>query len=178
MSDDSYYKVIDGKKYDKGMLTIAEESVAGQGDGRISKADAEKLLAAVKDGNNYTDTEKDTMAYIREKFHFTDEADDWFRKEIRKWAGTKDSGGSYYKVIAGKRFDREMLEVAEVATAGQGDGRISKADAEKLLAAVKDGNSYTDVEKATMAHIRDNYKFTDEADKWFRDEIRKWAASK
>ena len=29
-----------------------------------------------------------------------------------------------------------------------------------------------------MAYIRDNYKWTEEADEWFRTEIRKWAASK
>lgn len=29
-----------------------------------------------------------------------------------------------------------------------------------------------------MAYIRDNYRFTDEADAWFRDEIRRWAATR
>jgi hypothetical protein len=85
---------------------------------------------------------------------------------------------SYYKVIDGKKFDREMLEIADRATAGQGDGRISIEDARLLIGAVKDGGRYTDVEKETMAHIRDNYRFTDEADAWFRDEIRRWAAAR
>ena len=71
-----------------------------------------------------------------------------------------------------------MLEIADKTTAGQGDGRISVEDAKKLIEAVKDANSYTDTEKTTMAYIRDNYKFTDEADAWFRAEIRKWAATK
>ncbi|MDG1767091.1 MAG: hypothetical protein P8H98_09860 [Flavobacteriales bacterium] len=44
--------------------------------------------------------------------------------------------------------------------------------------AVKDGASYTDIEKDTMSYIRDNFKWTDAADDWFRTEIRKWAASK
>ncbi len=43
---------------------------------------------------------------------------------------------------------------------------------------VKDGNDYTDVEKDTVEYIRDNFKWTEEADAWFRTEIRKWAASK
>ena len=47
-----------------------------------------------------------------------------------------------------------------------------------ILEAVKDGASYTDIEKATMKYIRENYKWTDAADEWFRDEIRKWAATK
>lgn len=85
---------------------------------------------------------------------------------------------SYYKVIDGKKFDREMLEIADRATSGRGDGRISLEDAKQLIEAVKDGGRYTEVEKETMAHIRDNYKFTDEADAWFREEIRRWAAAK
>ena len=43
---------------------------------------------------------------------------------------------------------------------------------------MKDGASYTDIEKDTMAYIRDNYKWTDATDDWFRTEIRKWVATK
>ena len=81
---------------------------------------------------------------------------------------------SYYKVIDGVNYDRQMLEIADESVAGQGDGRISLADAEKLLAAVKDNNAYTDIEKATMRYIRDNYKFTPEADTAFRRDINLW----
>lgn len=83
---------------------------------------------------------------------------------------------SYYKTINGVQYDREMLEIADKATVGKGDGRISVEDAKELIKAVTDGGRYTDTEKTTMAYIRDNYKFTDEADAWFRDEIRRWAA--
>jgi hypothetical protein len=83
---ETYYKFIDGKKYDKQMLEIAEAVTAGQGDGRISLSDAHRLIAAVTDGGRYTDTEKETMAYIREHYKFTDEADTWFRSEITKFA--------------------------------------------------------------------------------------------
>ena len=85
---------------------------------------------------------------------------------------------SYYKTIDGKKYDGELIELAEKLTSGNGDGRLSKVDAEKLLEAVKDGNSYTDIEKYTMAYVRENFKWTDAADELFRDEIRKWAASK
>lgn len=85
---------------------------------------------------------------------------------------------AYYKTINGKKYDGEILELADKSVAGKGDGRISLDDAKKLLSAVKDGDDYTDVEKDTMKYIRDNYKWTDEADKWFRSEIAKWAASK
>ncbi|PKR81155.1 hypothetical protein CW751_06110 [Brumimicrobium salinarum] len=84
----------------------------------------------------------------------------------------------YYKTINGKKYDAELLELADKLTEGAGDGRLSKEDAGQLFDAVKDGNSYTDIEKDTVAYVRDNYKWTDAADEWFRTEIRKWAASK
>ena len=84
----------------------------------------------------------------------------------------------YYRTIDGVKYDGELLKAAEDAVAGKGDGRISLKDAELLLEQVKDGNSYTDIEKETMSYIRDNFKWTDEADEWFRTEIRKWAANK
>jgi len=84
-----YYKTIDGKKYDGEIIELAEKLVSGSGDGRISQADAEKLFKAVKDGDSYTDIEKDTISYIRDNFKWTDAADEWFRTEIRKWAATK-----------------------------------------------------------------------------------------
>jgi hypothetical protein len=85
---------------------------------------------------------------------------------------------SYYKEIDGKKYDRALLETADELVAGAGDGRLSKADAEQLLEKVKDGDSYTDIEKATVKYLRDNYNWTDAADEWFRTEIRKWAATK
>ena len=84
-----YYKTIDGKKYDGEVIELAEKLTAGQGDGRLSVDDAGQLLESVKDGGTYTDIEKDTMAYVRDNFKWTDAADEWFRNEIRKWAGTK-----------------------------------------------------------------------------------------
>jgi len=85
---------------------------------------------------------------------------------------------SYYKTIDGNKYDGELLELADSLTSGAGDGRISMADAEKIFEGVRDGNSYTDIEKDTVAYIRDNYKWTDAADEWFRTEVRKWAATK
>ena len=85
----SYYKVIDGKQMDSRLLEMAESSIQGAGDGRISKADAESIIQAVNDGGEYTDVEKDTMEYIRDNFSWTDSADEWFRSQIASWAATK-----------------------------------------------------------------------------------------
>ena len=88
MSED-YYVEINGEKYDRKMIDCAKRAVEGAGDGRISIEDAKALLAEVKDENLYTDIEKATMKYVRDNFQFTQAADDFFRTEIRKWAGTK-----------------------------------------------------------------------------------------
>ncbi len=75
-------------------------------------------------------------------------------------------------------MDGRLLDLADKAIAGAGDGRISKEDASDMIAVVKDGGAYTDVEKDTMEYIRDNYKWTEGADDWFRSEIAKWAVTK
>lgn len=85
---------------------------------------------------------------------------------------------SYYKTIDGKKLDGKLLDMADIATSGAGDGRISMADAEGLMVAVKDSGAYTDIEKDTMEYVRDNYQWTEAADEWFRGEIAKWAVTK
>ncbi|EQA55794.1 OmpA family protein [Leptospira kmetyi] len=85
---------------------------------------------------------------------------------------------NYYVTIKGRKYDRELIKLAEEFTSGKRDGRISVNDAKQLLKAVKDNNNYTDIEKHTIEYIRENYKFTEKSDEWFRTEIRKWAAKK
>lgn len=84
----------------------------------------------------------------------------------------------YYKTINGKKYDGELLKMAEELTVGAGDGRLSRADAEQLYEKVNDANTYTDIEKDTIAYIRANFKWTYVADEWFRAEVRKWASTK
>ncbi|AOP36594.1 hypothetical protein A0128_21590 [Leptospira tipperaryensis] len=93
-------------------------------------------------------------------------------------AGIMAKKENYYVTIKGRKYDRELIQLAEEFTSGKRDGRISVNDAKQLLKAVKDNNSYTDIEKHTIEHIRENYKFTDKADDWFRTEIRKWASKR
>ena len=42
-----YYKKIKGKNYDGNLINMAEASVKGKGDGRISLKDAKKILGTV-----------------------------------------------------------------------------------------------------------------------------------
>jgi NACalpha-BTF3-like transcription factor len=83
---------------------------------------------------------------------------------------------THYKIIEGKKMDSRLLDMAMKAVEGAGDGRISKEDAEKILAAVKDGDVYTDVERETLAYIRHHFKWTDVATEWFTHELTRWQA--
>ncbi len=87
----SYYRTIDGKKYDREMIRIAEESVAGRGDGRISIDDAKKLYKAIIDGNTITKTEQQTLDYIKDNFNFTTPASKWLTGELDDWTSQKRS---------------------------------------------------------------------------------------
>lgn len=49
----SYYKTIDGVKYDVELIELADKLTAGGGDGSISKDDAAQILDALKDGDSY-----------------------------------------------------------------------------------------------------------------------------
>ncbi len=60
----SYYKIIDGLNFDAGLLNMADELIKGQGDGRISIDDSNKLLTKIFDGGTITKVECRTILYI------------------------------------------------------------------------------------------------------------------
>ena len=70
----SYYQQIDGKKYDRSLLLLADNLVKGQGDGRISDTDMKKLIESAWDNNKITDYEKDTLFYISKNYNTTEKA--------------------------------------------------------------------------------------------------------
>jgi len=77
---DSYYKQIDGKKYDKGMLDAAETK-----SGKIGKQSAKLIFQEAVDGDRITDIEYDTIEYIKKKFEWNDDGTAWFTKALEKW---------------------------------------------------------------------------------------------
>ena len=87
-------------------------------------------------------------------------------------------GSSFYKQINGVKYSRKLIEWAEGAVAGQGDGRISTEEAKELFEFLSSDNRYSDLEKKTIKYIRENYNWTDAADSFLRDTIRKWAAQR
>ena len=81
---------------------------------------------------------------------------------------------NYYKVIDGLNFDSGFLNMADVLIKGQGDGRISIDDSNKLLTKIFDGGTITKVECRTILYILKNYKLTNEASQNFLDKLIKY----
>lgn len=78
----SYYKVINGVKYDKQLLDVAEELTTGKGDGRISEREIQLIVKLAKDGRGITPTEEATLHYIRATFKLTSTAANWFDQQF------------------------------------------------------------------------------------------------
>tara|TARA_Y100000991_G_C21935014_1_gene332582 strand:- start:325 stop:1275 length:951 start_codon:yes stop_codon:yes gene_type:complete len=55
---------------------------------------------------------------------------------------------------------------------------INLKDTKKIFPKISDYNDYTKIEKQTVAYIRKKYKFTSEANKWLRTEIRREASTR
>lgn len=68
-----------------------------------------------------------------------------------------------YETIDGQKYEKELLDLARKHTTGQGEGNLSKDEVADLFKSAEDGTSVTDTEKATLAYIRQNFKFTDAA---------------
>eukprot|EP00928_Gymnodinium_smaydae_P050678 TRINITY_DN3423_c0_g1_i3.p2 TRINITY_DN3423_c0_g1~~TRINITY_DN3423_c0_g1_i3.p2 ORF type:complete len:294 (+),score=101.29 TRINITY_DN3423_c0_g1_i3:75-884(+) len=75
----SYYKTIGGVKYDRSLLTKAEEATKS---GPMSLKDAQALWESACDGPGVTDTERTTIEYILEKFKVNAKAKAFLRKEL------------------------------------------------------------------------------------------------
>ena len=74
----SYYKTIQGVRYDRALLEVAEERKSSQRDGHIFEKDAKEIVELSKDGGRITETELRTLKYISENYHFTPKAAAWF----------------------------------------------------------------------------------------------------
>ena len=68
-----------------------------------------------------------------------------------------------YVTIDGQKLEKELMELAKHHTTGRGEGKLSKDEVADLFKSARDGLAVTDTEKATLAHIRKNFEFTDAA---------------
>ena len=78
---------IDGKKYDRELMNLVMDITKNKN--QINLKDTKKIFPKINDYNDYTKIEKQTVAYIRKKYKFTNEANKWLRTEIRREASTR-----------------------------------------------------------------------------------------
>ena len=78
----SYYKTIHGVRYDRALMEAVDERILGQGEDRISKKEVEEMIWLSMDGGRITETELNTLKYIRENYDFTPKAAEWFAGKL------------------------------------------------------------------------------------------------
>jgi hypothetical protein len=78
-----------------------------------------------------------------------------------------------YESIDGNKYEKELLDLARKHTTGVGEGKLSKDEVADLFRSAADGRGVTDIEKATLAYIRQNFTFTDAAARDFDDAFVK-----
>jgi len=103
----------------------------------------------------------------------------WFcesctKKKTARGAKDKPKKDNYYKQINNKKYDKGMLDAADLAVEGKGDGRVSVDDAKKIFKEAVDGDKITECEYDTLDYIKVNYKWTDPASKWLANALAKW----
>jgi hypothetical protein len=74
---------------------------------------------------------------------------------------------SYYKIIKGVKYDKQLWELATEFTTGEGDGRISEREMQLIAKLAEDGRGITAIEKATLHYIRRHFNLTEKAARWF-----------
>ena len=96
---------------------------------------------------------------------------------VKEKTGTaQDEDAGIFMEIKGKKYDRELVEIAQELT--EKEEEIKLEGSKKLFLKIKDYDDYTDIEKRTVSYIRKKFKFTSEANQWLRTEIKKWAATR
>ncbi len=78
----SYYKIIDGQRYDRSLLELADSFTKGRGESQISFDEAKDLLTAAGDGRGITPTELATFRYLLDHYKWTDKARNWLLEQI------------------------------------------------------------------------------------------------
>ena len=96
---------------------------------------------------------------------------------VKEKTGTaEDEGARIFMEIEGKKYDRELIEIAQELT--EKEEEIKLEGSKKLFLKIKDYDDYTNIEKRTVSYIRKKFKFTSEANQWLRTEIKRWSATR
>lgn len=83
----SYYKIINGIRYDRSLLEAAEQYTEGRGEWRISLDEIQSIYTLAMDGGKITETEWRTLRYIAQNFTLTNPAQEWLAQQIEESGG-------------------------------------------------------------------------------------------
>jgi esterase/lipase len=145
-----HYKTIEGIKYEQELLDVAQKATEGKGESRISYDEAKSLIDSALDGGRITRTERRTLHYIFDNFTLTDKAKDYMVEQL-------------FKLQDNVHYDMVLIDAAELAIQGRGDGRISLDDAELIWKMIESDGKVTAVERRTLGYILEKYKCTEPA---------------
>lgn len=153
----SYYRIIDGLRYDRKVLEEADARTQGKGDGRISQDDAEFLLPLFGDFGDVTIIEERTLQYILENYTWTEAAHNWFLDKVTRISRQSQVAGLLIAIMKYEyEFERLSLAYFEDEALQQMldfDNKTSLTDA--LRKAVDNLFNYN--EPGSIANNRSNY---------------------
>lgn len=153
----SYYRIIDGLRYDRKVLEEVDARTTGQGDGRISQDDAEFLLPLFGDLGDVTIIEERTLQYILENYNWTEAAEHWFLERVTRISRQSQVAGLLIAIMKYEYgFERLSLAYFEDEALQQMldfDNKVSLPDA--LRKAVNNLFDYN--EPGSIAKMRSNY---------------------
>eukprot|EP00392_Amoebophrya_sp_AT5.2_P002711 g2716.t1 len=155
-----YYRIIDGRKYDRRLLKLVQNFAD---DGCVGYSEAKKLFQEAQDGVGITEIERDTLKYALREYPFSQKATNYI--VVLLSVGTH---ASYYVHIGGRRYDRLLLEDAQMFAV---DGQVSLAEAKELWENASDGTGVTPAEKDTLTYAMQTLKFTHRASTFMKQML-------
>ena len=81
------------------------------------------------------------------------------------------SGTSYYKHIAGQKYDRGLLDLADALVKSTTEGRLNKQCVQQLVEDTMDGSGMTDCERLTLKYIQETYQCTSDGEDEFSSRL-------
>ena len=159
-----YYIQIRGMRYCRGLIELAEANLARSARQQLSRADAEALWVVAQDGTGVTDTERATLAYLRDQFTMSDDA----RAFLFEVTTVEASSRNYYALVDGVQVDRTLWDRCRLRAK---DGRCDLSDARKIWVRSQDGVGVTQCEVDTMRLALNKFEFTRSARAFLEEEL-------
>jgi len=149
----SYYKTINGVRYDRELLETAEKATKK---GAMTEAAAKALWEDAEDGPGVTPTEHRTLEYIKDNFKLDPAAKSFLDGEL----------GGRFVTIDGEKYKKSIIEYAAEA-----DKCLSLADAKALWDDAMDEDEVDEVEKKSLEKVLKDHTFSKDGEEFLRTAL-------